>query len=188
MNGWRRVHGIPSYVPSSCTTATQLDSWLHLTCSILLLSQLTALSLVINYGLFSNQLQLSVIELQLLTIEQLCGQDIIDFVCIFSKFMNFQVIQMYGNDGTFQEDSKLYKQQSLSSLVTLTGKQYCKRPKPMQRLLAKLQCNTAKLAIRPSLVHCLFPIPMHSKNRGGREVIIDYLLCQCAKAKCVYMR
>ena len=28
--------------------------------------------------------------------------------------------------------------------------------------------------VKPSLVYCLFPVPMFSENRGGREVIIDY--------------
>ena len=31
-----------------------------------------------------------------------------------------------------------------------------------------------KVIIRLSLVYCLFPVPMFSKNRGGREVTIDY--------------
>ena len=29
-------------------------------------------------------------------------------------------------------------------------------------------------ALRPSLVYCLFPVPMFNKNRGGREVISDH--------------
>ena len=32
---------------------------------------------------------------------------------------------------------------------------------------------------KASLVYCLFPITIYSKNRGGLKVIIDYLLCQC---------
>ena len=34
----------------------------------------------------------------------------------------------------------------------------------------------------------LVSYPMCSKARGGQEVIIDYLLCQCAKAKCAYRK
>ena len=37
---------------------------------------------------------------------------------------------------------------------------------------------------RPSLVYFLFPVPIFCKTRGGREVIVDYLLCQYAKVKC----
>ena len=41
--------------------------------------------------------------------------------------------------------------------------------------------------LRPSLVYCLFPVPMNSKNRGRQEVLIDYLLCQCTSAVCLAM-
>ena len=46
---------------------------------------------------------------------------------------------------------------------------------------------TMTIDIRPSLVYCLLPIHMCSKNRGEWEVITDFLLCQCTNANHVYI-
>ena len=29
--------------------------------------------------------------------------------------------------------------------------------------------------IRPSVLYCLYPVPMSLKNKGGQKVIIDYV-------------